>query len=661
MRCLTKNRDQHLRLHRFRLVALQLDTLSQGVSPDQAQTMLDSLPKTLDSFYEKMLLEIDPVHQKHAIAGLQWLSSSARPLYVDEFSEAIVMNPDERPFFNPHKRLWHVSEVLRIFPAGMVTVTERFLAADHYQSYSEHDSTETFSSQSLQDENSTLTDRSLIQFSHFSVKEYIISRRLSQGKASQYFVNEMLAHRALSETCLLYLSEIAEIGKSWLQTRKDYPLLRYCCYFWSYHVEKLEQDTEHFPNPSLSSFLQIDCLGFKMWAMSATPRQPSKIYDRNTCSPTGFINLVRDHGSTQVAPPAFYISWLGLGRTLKLLLTQDLVDLKDSRCWPYGTPLHIASHFGYVSTVQALLEFASGPDINAINRICFVNGRENKTCFAAPLQIAVQNQNAKISKALVDAGADLNLCCPVHKTTPLRAVILKSSLEMASWLINIGASIDDKYALFESIIRRDTSSDGQKFMRLLQDHGAIPDTQDERSATLIIQSLKWDRDKDLDGLFYYLIKTNINLNLVSKLYNETPLQYAAAHAGAEIIKALISHGALIETGNGRYGNALQACCEWEHDEAKAAKVLIQEGANVNAYSCGEGHGNALQAAAFNGNTKTVRVLLDAGANIFAKGYYENAMDAAEAGKSLRPFKSWKDAPSRYDDTLAVLRAALKSK
>jgi len=59
--------------------------------------------------------------------------------------------------------------------------------------------------------------------------------------------------------------------------------------------------------------------------------------------------------------------------------------------------------------------------------------------------------------------------------------------------------------------------------------------------------------------------------------------------------------------------------------------LLQEGTDANAYSSGEGHGNVLQAAAFNGNKETVRMLLDAEANIFAEGYYESALDAAEGG------------------------------
>lgn len=246
-----------------------------------------------------------------------------------------------------------------------------------------------------------------------------------------------------------------------------------------------------------------------------------------------------------------------------------------------------------MSTVQAILNSPCKGDVNAMNRMCFDNGQENQKCFSTAFQNPARNHNLIISKSLLDAGANPDLCCPVHKMIRLKTVILKSSAEMvALWLLNNGASLNDEYSLFEAIIRRNFGfSDEVNFMHLLLDHGAVLDLKDERSkiTTLIIQSLKWNRD----GLLYYLMEKEIDVNTVSKLYNETPLQYAAAHAGEKITKFVVSRGALIGTGTGKYGNALQACCEWEHDEPKAAEVLLQEGADANAYSSGEGHGNAL--------------------------------------------------------------------
>jgi hypothetical protein len=84
--------------------------------------------------------------------------------------------------------------------------------------------------------------------------------------------------------------------------------------------------------------------------------------------------------------------------------------------------------------------------------------------------------------------------------------------------------------------------------------------------------------------FCYLVNKSIDVNAVSKLYNEIPLQYAAADASGKITKFLLSRRALIDTGTRRYGNSLQTCCEWKWDEPETAEVLLHEWVNVNIYS-----------------------------------------------------------------------------
>ncbi|KAF8239490.1 hypothetical protein L208DRAFT_1237287, partial [Tricholoma matsutake] len=57
------------------------------------------------------------------------------------------------------------------------------------------------------------------------------------------------------------------------------------------------------------------------------------------------------------------------------------------------------------------------------------------------------------------------------------------------------------------------------------------------------------------------------------------------------------------------------------------KLLIEKGANVNAQ--GGFFGNALQAAAYNGNQEIVKLLIEEGANVNAQGgEYGNALQAA---------------------------------
>ncbi|CUS06945.1 unnamed protein product, partial [Tuber aestivum] len=86
----------------------------------------------------------------------------------------------------------------------------------------------------------------------------------------------------------------------------------------------------------------------------------------------------------------------------------------------------------------------------------------------------------------------------------------------------------------------------------------------------------------------------------------------------------------VNAQGGEYGNALQAAAA--NGNEAVVGLLLERGADVNAQ--GGGYGNALQAAALNGNESVVGLLLERGANVNAQdvnaqgGEYGNALQAA---------------------------------
>ena len=44
-----------------------------------------------------------------------------------------------------------------------------------------------------------------VRLAHYSVKEYLLSSRISQGPANKYSVNQISSHIMIAETCLTYL------------------------------------------------------------------------------------------------------------------------------------------------------------------------------------------------------------------------------------------------------------------------------------------------------------------------------------------------------------------------------------------------------------------------------------------------------------------------
>ncbi|KAI9754954.1 MAG: hypothetical protein M4579_004490 [Chaenotheca gracillima] len=104
----------------FRWVACQLDMLQDLSQASKIRKALKSLPKTLDTTYDRMIQSIGDDDQQQAIVALKWLTFSARPLKICELAEAVVIDPQTSPPFDPSDRLFTPSKVLDLLPGLVV-------------------------------------------------------------------------------------------------------------------------------------------------------------------------------------------------------------------------------------------------------------------------------------------------------------------------------------------------------------------------------------------------------------------------------------------------------------------------------------------------------------------------------------------------------------
>jgi len=82
-----------------------------------------ALPRSLEAFYDRMLEEIEyPDDQTYAQRAFLWIAYSARLIALEELAEAIVILPYNRTFSLKEARLLHCQELLRIIPAGLISV-----------------------------------------------------------------------------------------------------------------------------------------------------------------------------------------------------------------------------------------------------------------------------------------------------------------------------------------------------------------------------------------------------------------------------------------------------------------------------------------------------------------------------------------------------------
>ena len=83
-----------------------------------------------------------------------------------------------------------------------------------------------------------------IRLSHFSVVEYLFSKRIQTGRASVYSVNAELAQKSIAMKCLAYLMQFDtdELDEKGMKGRQDVSLASYAAQYWVLHFQQLDPD-----------------------------------------------------------------------------------------------------------------------------------------------------------------------------------------------------------------------------------------------------------------------------------------------------------------------------------------------------------------------------------------------------------------------------------
>ncbi|KAH8984888.1 hypothetical protein EDB86DRAFT_2810520, partial [Lactarius hatsudake] len=189
--------------HRFRWVYCQLEVL-RYCFPVNVRRALEEIPKSLDETYERILKEINNTNREHSYRLLQCLTVASRPLRVEELVELLAIDIDAGgiPKLNVDLRWDDQEEAVLSACSSLVTV--------------------------IIDKGSRI-----VQFSHFSVKEFLTSNRLAgcTEEVSQFHIPIEPSHMILAQACLgalLSLDDHAEDEDS----VKKFPLVRYAAEYW---------------------------------------------------------------------------------------------------------------------------------------------------------------------------------------------------------------------------------------------------------------------------------------------------------------------------------------------------------------------------------------------------------------------------------------------
>ena len=476
-------------LHRFRWVFCQLDALQHCIPPNLRQ-YLNELPDTLDETYDRILKGINKSQKDNAHRLLQCLTVAVRPLLVEELAELLAFDfqtsgVGEMPTLKEDWRWDDEEEAVLSTCSSLITIISR-------------------------------DDSRVVQFSHFSVKEYLTSPRLAQsphGDVSRFRINLEPAHRIMAQACLATLLRLDEhVGDS---DAKGSPLLKYAAQHWVDHaqfetvsfrvrdgmddlfdiskphfgawlrVHDIDEDWYPFApgSPSLGSPLYYAAFcGFYDLAERLITKHPEQVNARGGCNlfplPTALYkkhlrvaNLLYQHGAVVDVrgdcedTPLYAASYHGHIDIVRWLLNHG-ADVNAS-CTGF-TPLSEAADKMHLGAVQVLLEHnadINSQDIHGETSLCRVLSR----CSS-------KGKFMDMMRRLLEHGADPNICNN-NRATPLHEASSRGLLEAARLLLNHGAKVDEKDGEGKTPFQVAASNGHDEMTKLLVEHGAVPPSQ----------------------------------------------------------------------------------------------------------------------------------------------------------------------------------------
>ena len=428
----------------------QLETLRQCL-PQSVRRTLNELPESLDETYERLMMDIKRANQVHTYRMLQCLTVAVRPLSVAELAELLALDFDVArdgiPKLNSDWRWEDHEQAVLSTCSSLITVVPG------------HESP-------------------VVQFSHFSVKEFLTSDRLakSTGDISQYHISLSDAHTMLARACLGVLLRDPNV------TNGADPLARYAAQHWVTHA-RVEGVTSRVRD-GMEDLFDPDKPYFEAWVQLHNG-DPYTVVPGTRSQERG-------------AKPLYYAAFCGFHELVEHLI------LKYPQCMSavggrHGTALHSASFAGHLQVVRSLLRL--GVDVD-------VRGYKNVT----PLRFASRLGQRDVVQCLINHGADVNSQGDDH-STPLITAAYNGHIDVVRMLLKHHADVksqDDRghNPLIEAVwgslgIPKEDAwggfhipkPDHPRVVRLLLEHGADVDAKDNEGRTPLALALQEEQDE----------------------------------------------------------------------------------------------------------------------------------------------------------------------
>jgi ankyrin repeat protein len=386
----------------------------------------------------------------------------------------------------------------------------------------------------------------VIQFSHFSVKEYLTSERLAEAKdnISRFHVFMTPAHTIVAQACLGVLLHVNEdITEGGL---KKLPLAEYAAEHWVGHA-RFEGVSLNIQD-GMKRLFDPNSHHLAVWIWIHDLESPLHRYSR--CCRPGSPSQAR-------ATVLHYAAFCGLCDIVEFLIVECLQDVNARGFDGDETVLGVASREGHSDVARVLLEHGADTELR--------DGYD-----WSPLDRVSQKGHEGVAGVLLEHGADVRALDRYGNTALHVASGIHSSGHpvVARLLLEHGADANAKNRYNRTPLHW---AQNESVARVLLEYGAETNAQDVDNRTTLHLALKKRRAE----VARVLLENGADANSRDSK-NKTPLHLACRRGDVDVGRWLLQHGSDIHARDNKGRTPFQVASANQHHDVM--QLLLEHGA-----------------------------------------------------------------------------------